>query len=124
MNMGAHTCPRCGFESKRDAWWERHPYAAVAAAAFVGLPAGYTLVGVTLAYPWFFLPLLVVVCAFVVDRRMLRRPAIAARADYGHRALSVAPIPPVRPLPQRQAHSLPWQAVRLLRTAPLRQARK
>lgn len=40
--MTRHACPRCGFESSRDRWWDRHPIAAVLFA----LPAGYTLVGV------------------------------------------------------------------------------
>jgi hypothetical protein len=58
------------------------------------LPAGYTLIGVILAYRWFFVPLLVVVCAFAVDRRQRRRTAIAARADYEHRALIARQLPP------------------------------
>ncbi|WP_197504148.1 hypothetical protein [Mycobacterium sp. E1319] len=45
------------------------------------------MVGVILAYPWFFVPVLVVACAVVVDRRMRQRAAIAARADWEHRAL-------------------------------------
>jgi hypothetical protein len=63
----------------------------VCAGIFVGLPALYTVVGVILAYPWFFVPLLVVVCAGAVDRRMRRRAAIATRADWEHRQL-MAPI--------------------------------
>ncbi|OBH58771.1 hypothetical protein A5685_05165 [Mycobacterium colombiense] len=57
------------------------------AGVFVGLPALYTVTGVILAYPWFFVPVLVVVCAFIVDRRMRQRAAIAARADYEYRHL-------------------------------------
>ncbi|OBG25294.1 hypothetical protein A5764_07900 [Mycobacterium sp. 852002-51057_SCH5723018] len=54
---------------------------------FIALPAAYTLVGVILAYPWFFVPLLVVASAVWVDRRQRRRAAIAARADHEHREL-------------------------------------
>lgn len=119
-----HECPRCGFESERDGWRDRHPAAAVCASVFVGLPALYTVAGVILAYPWFAVPVLVVVCAVVVDHRMCRRAAIAARADWEHRRLIAAPIAPVRPVGQRQAHSLPWQMVKLLRTEPLRHTRQ
>lgn len=81
--MMKHSCPRCGLESKRDGWWDRHPVLTV----LLALPAGYTLIGVLLAYPGFFVPLLIVACTVVVDRRARRRHAIAARADYEHRAL-------------------------------------
>lgn len=53
------------------------------------------------------------------DREHRRRAALAARADYEHRALTAAPVPPVRPLPVRQTHTLPWQLVHRLRTEPL-----
>ncbi|OQZ87675.1 hypothetical protein BST11_26865, partial [Mycobacterium alsense] len=65
------------------------------------LPAGYTLVGVVLAYPWIFLPLLVVVAAFWVDRRQRRRAAIAARADHEHRKLMARAILAPQPKPPR-----------------------
>lgn len=79
--MAKDSCARCGFESSRDQWWDRHP----AAAVLVALPTGYTIIGVILAYPWFFIPVLVIVCAVAVDRRQRRRAAIAARADHDHR---------------------------------------
>lgn len=62
--MARHPCPRCGFESSRERWWDRHPVAAVLFA----LPAGYTLAGVP------------VVHGFGNDRcvRVLGRPAAAA----------------------------------------------
>lgn len=85
--MTTHACPRCGFESERARWWDRHPVAAVCAGVFVGLPALYTVAGVTLAYPWFAVPVLIVVCAVLVDRRMRQRAAIAARADWEHRQM-------------------------------------
>jgi hypothetical protein len=86
--MGRHCCPRCGFESSRDMWWDRHP----ALAVLFALPAGYTLIGVILAYPWFFVPLMVVVCAVIVDRRQRRRAAIAARADHDHREMMMRAV--------------------------------
>jgi hypothetical protein len=66
---------------------DRQPAAAVCVAVFVGLSAGYTLVGVVLAYPWFFVPLLIVAAAVWIDRRNRRRAAIVAWADLEHHAL-------------------------------------
>jgi hypothetical protein len=114
------SCPRCGLESSRDRWQDGHPAAAVCAAVFFGLPALYTIVGVLLAYPWFFVPLVVVALAFVaiVDRRQRQRHAIAARADdaYGRQIAKAvfAPrkLPPVR-------HRRPadhWSATEPMRT--------
>ncbi|ANR92723.1 hypothetical protein O972_25300 [Mycobacterium avium subsp. avium 10-9275] len=103
--MAGHQCPRCGLEFERDTWRDRHPAAAVCAGVFVGLPALYTVAGVILAYPWFFVPVLVVVCALLVNRAQRRRAAIAARADWeyrqqmlgavfaDHRALAMQPPP-------------------------------
>lgn len=107
--MASRACERCGYEprrSKRDAWADRHPAAAVCAGVFVGLPALYTIAGVILAYPWFFIPVLVVVCAVVVDRRMRQRAAIAARADWEHRALMARTVfGPPTPLPVRRGRA-------------------
>ncbi|MCA2248813.1 hypothetical protein JF729_13585 [Mycobacterium intracellulare] len=103
--MTKQECPRCGFESSRDSWRDRHPAAAVCAGVFVGLPALYTLVGVILAYPWFFVPVLVVACGFVVDRRMRRRAAIAARADYEYRQQMLAAVLTGQRLPSIQPPS-------------------
>lgn len=86
--MAKHQCPRCGLESKQDAWWDRHPVAAV----LLALPTLYTLTGVILAYPWFFVPVLVIVCALLVNRTGRRRAAIAARADHEHRELMAAAV--------------------------------
>ncbi|MGH3967589.1 MAG: hypothetical protein ACRDTV_05590, partial [Mycobacterium sp.] len=58
--------------------------------------------------------------AYAINRRQAQRDALALRAHYENRALMDAPVQPVRALPQRRAHSLPWQMVRLLRTQPLR----
>ncbi|WP_139043251.1 hypothetical protein [Mycobacterium lentiflavum] len=75
---------------------------------FFGLPALYTVAGVILAYPWFFMPVLVVVCAVVVDRRNRPRAAIAARADSEHRALIAASLRwPVLPAHPRSAGASP-----------------
>lgn len=97
--MSRHSCPRCGLESSRDTWAERHPVATV----LIALPTLYTLVGVILAYPWFFVPLFIVAAAVWVDRQQRRRAALAARADYEHRVLVAravlrrpSPLPPVR----------------------------
>lgn len=81
--MAKHTCGRCGFEVTclHGRWWDRHPFAAV----LLALPTLYTLAGVILAYPWFFVPLLLVALVGWVDRRNRRRTAIAARADYEYR---------------------------------------
>lgn len=66
------------------------------AGVFVGLPALYTVAGVIVAYPWCFVPVLVVVCAFVVDRRMRWRAAIAARADWEYRQQMRGAVMPAR----------------------------
>lgn len=96
------------------------------AGVFVGLPALYTVAGVILAYPWFFVPVLVVVCAFIVDRRMRRRAAIAARADYEYRQQMLATIradpglPPIHPMPapERPGHVMNrWPTTRARRPA-------
>ncbi|ORV92718.1 hypothetical protein AWC11_07630 [Mycobacterium interjectum] len=82
-------CARCGFENSctHGRWVDRHPVAAVYAGVFVGLPAGYTLVGVMLVYPWFTIPAMIIVCALLLNRAARRRAAIAARADWEHREL-------------------------------------
>jgi hypothetical protein len=83
-NMAKHECPRCGLESRssRGSWADRH----AATTAVCGLVAGYIIVNVIVAYPWFGVPLLVVAAAVWVDRRNRKRAAVAARADYEHRA--------------------------------------
>lgn len=81
--MSKHCCPRCGFESARRSWCERHPIATT----FIAVPTLYTLVGVILAYPWFMVPLTVLAAAVWVDGRNRRRAAIAARADHEHQQI-------------------------------------
>ncbi|WP_407689721.1 hypothetical protein [Mycobacterium sp. HUMS_1102779] len=73
---------------------DRHP----AAVAVIALPTMYTLVGVILAFPWFFIPLLIVAAAGWVDRRNRKRAAIAARADWEHRTLMARAIFAPHPL--------------------------
>lgn len=130
-------CPRCGFESScsHGRWVDRHPAAAVSAAVVFGLPAGYTLVGVMLVYPWFTIPVTIIVCAFLLNRLARRRAAIAARADWEHREMMVRAMrqlpdraaPPPRPplLPPnsvRPAKPAPWHIVTQWPTKPLRKA--
>ncbi|OQZ88142.1 hypothetical protein BST11_24195 [Mycobacterium alsense] len=82
------------------------------------LPAGYTVVGVILAYPWFFVPLVVVAAVVWLDRRQRRRAAIAARAEWEYResiarAVFGPPPSPLRPVRRRGAdHWSPTQPVR------------
>jgi hypothetical protein len=72
------------------------------AAVLFALPAGYTLVGVMLVYPWFTIPATIIVCAFVLDRRIRRRAAIAARADWEYRQEMVRALKTPIPAPPRQ----------------------
>jgi heme/copper-type cytochrome/quinol oxidase subunit 2 len=120
-----HACPRCGYEARctRHGWAALHPTAAVTAGLF-------TLVFMSMmlsTHPIAALAIIVLAgaagVAYRVDRERDRRAALAARADHEYRALLAAPVQPLRALPQRQAHSLPWQMVRSLRTEPLRTAR-
>lgn len=118
VGMAQHACMRCGLESRcsHGSWADRHPVAAILFA----LPAGYTIIGVILAYPWFFVPLLVVAAAWWVDRRNRRRHAIAARADHEHRALMAAEVkyPPASPPRPRRCPADYWS-----NTQPMRAAR-
>ncbi|OBK14106.1 hypothetical protein [Mycobacterium asiaticum] len=102
-----HHCPRCGFESRTRTWPERHPYAAALAA----IPTIWTLVSVTLAYPWFFVPVLIVAAAVWVDRRQKRRTAILARADHDHRKLMARAVFGLR-RPRGADHWSPTQPIR------------
>ncbi|OBJ08006.1 hypothetical protein [Mycobacterium sp. 1465703.0] len=114
-------CPRCGFESKRDNWAERHPFAA----AVFGVPAFLTVVGVTVAHPWFAVPVLVVVCALLVNDAVRRRAAIAARADYEYRqgiagaVFATDKTSPLRPAPAQQPAERPGHVMNRWPTTPL-----
>ncbi|OIN79368.1 hypothetical protein BMG05_18465 [Mycobacterium malmoense] len=90
---------------------------------FVGLPAGYTLVGIMLIWPWFTIPATIIVCAVLLNRAARKRAAIAARAEWEHREMMVRAIQqPGRPAPDAQEMRLAaWQpdiAVRPSRPAP------
>lgn len=87
-------CPRCGLEMRSSTWrWvDRHPAAAVCAGVFVGLPAGYTLVGIMLIWPWFTIPATIIVCAVLLNRAARKRAAIAARAEWEHREMMVRAV--------------------------------
>lgn len=105
-------CPRCGLELSRDTWRDRHPAAAVCAGVFVGLPAGYTLVGIMLIWPWFTIPATIIVCAVLLNRAARKRAAIAARAEWEHREMMVRAMQqfPSRPLPgAQQMRREAWQ---------------
>ena len=103
---------------------DRHPAGAVTAGLFTLVFMGMMLS----VHPVAALALIAVAGAMwalrAVGRERERRAALAARADYDYRALLAAPLPAVRPLPQRATPSLPWRAVRLLRTEPMRAASK
>jgi hypothetical protein len=95
--MPKHECPRCGLESRssRGSWADRHS----ATTALCALLAGYMVVNVIVMYPWFCIPVLVVVAAFWVDRRNRKRTALMARADYENQAqlLRESPQSPAGP---------------------------
>jgi hypothetical protein len=88
----------------------------------LALPTGFTLVSVTLAHPWFVVPLLVLLAAWWVDRRNRRRAAIAARADHECREVMAratfapqpSPVEPRRRLsrPRGADHWSPTQPIR------------
>lgn len=113
--MSTHNCPRCGYQQhyRLARWTDRHP-AATVALAVVGL------ISVT-SYPWLLAVLGVAGLAYGIDRERQRRTAVAARADYEHAALLVAParpLPPMRPVnPER------WQLLSGLPTKPQPRAR-
>lgn len=95
--MSGHACPRCGIESPcaRSNWPDRHPAAAVTLAVLV--------LAMCTAHPW------LIACAgvgglvYLVRLEHGRRQALAARADWEHRALldreGFTPPRPAIPLP-------------------------
>jgi hypothetical protein len=122
-----HECPRCGFETSHDRWWDRHP----ALAVLFALPAGYTLIGVMLVYPWFTIPATIIVCAVLLNVTLRRRAAVAARADWDYReemlrATRGGPQPPSQGLPpvilRRPSNPAPWHVVTQLPTHRFRRA--
>jgi hypothetical protein len=105
--MTKHPCPRC-----RRTWPDRHPAAAVTAGLFT-----LTLMAMMLSVHPVAAAVMVALAgvgglAYLVDRERGRRAALAARADYEHRALmaAVRPVRPVRALPD---HPAAWPTVPL-----------
>lgn len=103
--MTKHTCVRCGHELRcqHGSWPDRRPYAA----ALFAVPVTITGLGAIAAYPWLFVPLLMLAgVAYVADREHRRRAALAARADWEHREIMVAalngPAFPRHQTPQRR----------------------
>jgi hypothetical protein len=112
--MTNHPCHRRG-----RTWADRHPAAAVTAGLFT-----FVFMAMMLSVHPLASAVLVALAgvgglAYLIDRERGRRAAVAARAEHDYRAVLAAPVPAVRPLPQRRAHTLPWQIVRLLDTEPL-----
>lgn len=121
--MSGHACERCGYESggpkgrldrsapgrRRVRWRVRRLAGALhRRRRDPGVPV-------------VFVPVLVVVCAFVVDRRMRRRAAIAARADYEYRQQMLGTVMAdhrvlaMQPPPRRQAADHPSVTEPILR---------
>lgn len=114
---GGHPCLRCGLESRclHGSWADRHPAAAVAA----GVPSVLFTLAAVGAYPLVLIPLIVVAAVVWLDRRQRRRAALAARADWEHRAVLAAAMPALAaPAPRRRGrprgadHWSPTQPIR------------
>lgn len=84
--MTTHACPRCGLESRcsHGNWPDRHPAAAVTLAVIV--------LATVCAYPWLLAVAAVGGGVYWASRERRRREALAARADWEHRALMAAPL--------------------------------
>jgi hypothetical protein len=86
------------------------------------LVAGYIVVNVIVAHPWFGVPLIVVAAAIWIDRRNRKRAALAARADFDYRAQLLRELQapagqpaatrqPVRPRPRGADHWSPTKPI-------------
>lgn len=111
-----HNCLRCCLESScgDGSWADRHPVAAVLG----GVPSVLFRLAAIGAYPWVFIPLLVLGgLAYTVDRERRRRQALAARADWEHHALMVAAVAPLKPnsVPRRRRGADHWSETEPLR---------
>lgn len=98
MKMTNCACVRCGLESPclHGSWADRHPAAAVTLAVLV--------LATVCAYPWLLAVVAVGGGVYWAARERRRREALAARADYEHRALMARPLPQLpAPVPRRRA---------------------
>lgn len=90
QTMTHHACSQCGHQSRcsRRSWADQHPVAAVTAALFT-----LTLVSMMLSeHPVAALGAIGAgAMMWAIDCERQRRAATATRADYGHRALAIAP---------------------------------
>ncbi|MCV7088878.1 hypothetical protein [Mycobacterium interjectum] len=116
--MAKQTCPRCGMESKRDAWWDRHPVAAVSAGLYT-----LTFMAMMLSvYPVAAAVMIVVAAAagvlYGAARERRRRAAIAARADWEHRELMAKAVFRAQ-LPQPRRRTRPRGVDHWSRTEPI-----
>jgi hypothetical protein len=104
--MSEHACPRCGLESgcSRGSWSDRHPVAAVIGGLL-------TLVWMSMMFSVYTVAALTMTAlaagAWAVraaGRERARRDALAARAEWEHRALMAArpDVPLCRPTPPRR----------------------
>jgi hypothetical protein len=94
-------CGRCGHETHRANWADRHPWPTAVAA----VPLGIFAIGALVSYPAVVLASVGLgVLAYVLGQRRARRIALARRADYEH-ALIVGQPPAQRvamPAPARR----------------------
>ncbi|OQZ87847.1 hypothetical protein BST11_25900 [Mycobacterium alsense] len=109
-------------ESKRDAWWDRHPVAAVIAGLYT-----LTFMAMMLSvYPVAAAVMIVVAAVsgllYSAARERRRRAALAARADWEHQALMAAslrwPAPPALPTatpPRRRRGADHWSTTEPMR---------
>ncbi|BBY37517.1 hypothetical protein MMAN_16510 [Mycobacterium mantenii] len=112
--MASQACARCGYESRcpdRGTWYDRHPAAAVTLTVLV--------LAMAVAHPWLFGGLAVGGGVYWALRERRSREAIAARADWEHRALIARQVPqlPTPVMPRRRAADH-WS-----RTEPMRAGR-
>jgi hypothetical protein len=88
---------------------DRHPAAAVTLAVFV--------LAMTVAHPWLIGGVVVSGAVYMAVRERRRRDALAARADYEHRALMARPLPQLpAPVVPRRRPADHWSATEPLRS--------
>ncbi len=109
--MTRHACPRCGLEDRtcsHGSWADRHPVAAVTAGLF-------TLVWMSMMVSIYPGTAAVIITSVAVGgvvyfavRERRRREALAARADYEHRALMALPKFPALAYQERRRPADHW----------------